>query len=110
MEPLSNVSYFRWNSNKIPSILGFCLRVLGLWTGTETYHHEASTAIQSKERDTEEVQLQESVLDADLERLPLITTKPSQKKNGKCKLLVPTKIKLCHNCMHFSIGHFVLLH
>ena len=81
MEPISNNCHR--NSIQIPLILGFCLRVLGLWTGSKTYHHEASTAIQSTDHETEEAQLQESVHDADLERLPLITTKPSRKKNGK---------------------------
>ena len=80
MDPTSNISYF--NSKQIPPIIGFCLRVLGLWTGTKIYH-ETSTAIQSTEGESKEVYLPEPVHNADLEMLPLIITKPSLKKNGK---------------------------
>ena len=81
MEPTSNSGYFRRNFTQIPLILGFSLRVLGLWTGTSTYYHESSKTMSSVKRKPEDEQSQECSQNQDLEELPVIITKPSLKRN-----------------------------
>ena len=82
MEPTSNSSCFRRKFTQIPLILGFSLRVLGLWTGTSTYYHESSKTMSSVKRKPEDEQSQECAQNQDLEELSLIITKSPLKRNG----------------------------